>query len=331
VTEAILLLLYNLALTGIYAVAAACAYYFYTQKRDSGFVALCVMFCAYLFDNTIVFCTEAIPEFATLYDTLFLLAPSVKTIYFVTLMASMVYALQKGLNALSMKSLLVILGVYTAILISAPMIPENNWKVFIYYLPTQLLMIGLALWGLGRLKKLPDLCALSSFSFARRTLLFLLICAIFILAEDTIVIFYFDIFAAAGLKINNRNVSENILFLGLAFCLIRETVKQLSLDSPRSLSEALPNTLFAEKSPAKLFCIAYGLTDRESEIFQRLLDGKSQQEISDELFIALGTVKTHIHNVYQKTDAANRSRLIEQFQTFRAQLASGAPDAENPS
>ena len=121
-TGSILLLLYNLLLTCVFTLAVACAYYFYTRKHDSVFIALEVLFCAYIFDNTIVFCTEAIPEFATLYDTLFLLAPSVKTIYFVTLMGSLLYAFQKALHILAAKTYLFLIGIYAAILISAPMI-----------------------------------------------------------------------------------------------------------------------------------------------------------------------------------------------------------------
>lgn len=328
VTNSILLLLYNLFLTGIYAIAAACAYYFYTQKRDSLFLASGILFCAYLFDNTIVCCTELIPEFASLYDKLFLLTPSVKTIYFVTLIGSMLYIFQKALDILSLKTSVILIGLYAAALISAPMIPENNWKVFIYYLPTQLMMAGLALWGLHRLKKHPDDYQAPYHVLTRKLLILLLLFTACILVEDSIVIFFFDVFAAVGLKINNRNVSENIMFLCFSFCLIRETYKHLSVFS-KNLSGTLQISLYPERSPVKLFCMTYGLTDREVEIFERLLDGKSQQEISDELIIALGTVKTHIHNVYQKTGAANRSQLIDQFQSFTEHTVSGPPSPDN--
>jgi len=36
-----------------------------------------------------------------------------------------------------------------------------------------------------------------------------------------------------------------------------------------------------------------------------VLDGKRQQEISQMLVIALGTVKTHTHNIYSQAGAAN--------------------------
>ena len=328
-TESILLLLYNLLLTGIYAVSGVSAYYFYIQKRDPVFVALGGLFCAYIFDNTIVCCTELIPEFASLYDQLFLLTPSVKTIYFLTLISCMFYVVQRALKLQSLKALLIPICIYAAILISAPMIPENNWKVFIYYLPTQMMMVGLAVWGLRRLKKNPDLFQPDHAKSMRKVLLFLLLLAVCILIEDTIVIFFFDVFAAVGLKINNRNVSGNILFLGFAFCLIRMAVKHLTVASQKPSVSQQMSMYTAGKTPSKLFCMTYGLTDRECEIVQRLLDGRSQQEISDELIIALGTVKTHIHNVYQKTGSANRGQLIELYQSFIEQAASGNLSTED--
>jgi len=315
VTEAIILLLYNLFLTAIFAIAGICAYYFYVQKKDSLYIALGVMYCAYIFDNTIVGCTELIPEFATLYDTLFLLAPSVKTIYFIVLVGCLLYAFQKSMNVLSMLSILIPMGLYSIILISAPMIPENNWMVFIYYLPTQLMMIAIALWGLYRIKKYPDHHSKDIISVTSKMMVVLMLFGIVILVEDTIVIFSFDVFAAVGLKINNRNVTENILFLVFALYIIRKAkddLKNYLQDANKFHSSAMQDS----PSPLKQFCNAYALTDRESEILEYLLNGKSQQEISDELIIALGTVKTHTHNVYQKTNAANRAQLIHMYKSF---------------
>jgi len=41
--------------------------------------------------------------------------------------------------------------------------------------------------------------------------------------------------------------------------------------------------------------------------------GKSNQEIADELFLAVDTVKTHIHNILVKTEQQNRTTLILHF------------------
>jgi len=153
-------------------------------------------------------------------------------------------------------------------------------------------------------------------------------CGLLVLAEDTIVIFSFDMFSAVGLKINNRNFSENLLFFGLAAVLIWNAVRYLARlpeDCKEDFTALIPTP---KDSVARRFCLQHGLTDRECEIFEQLLNGKSQQEISEDLIIALGTVKTHIHNIYQKTGAGNRNQLTAQFQNFSRQTETDSTDSE---
>ena len=58
---------------------------------------------------------------------------------------------------------------------------------------------------------------------------------------------------------------------------------------------------------------AYKLSNREAEVMRLVVLGKSNQEIADELFLAVGTVKTHIHNILVKTEQQNRTTLILHF------------------
>ena len=57
----------------------------------------------------------------------------------------------------------------------------------------------------------------------------------------------------------------------------------------------------------------YKLSNREAEVMRLVVLGKSNQEIADELFLAVGTVKTHIHNILVKTEQQNRTTLILHF------------------
>jgi len=58
------------------------------------------------------------------------------------------------------------------------------------------------------------------------------------------------------------------------------------------------------------FLTRYGITDREREIILKVMQGKSNSEIAGELFITLGTVKTHLHNVYRKLEVDSRYDLL---------------------
>lgn len=52
------------------------------------------------------------------------------------------------------------------------------------------------------------------------------------------------------------------------------------------------------------------LTSREMEILMLMTEGKTNQEIADELFIALKTVKTHVSNILSKLAVQDRTQAV---------------------
>lgn len=53
------------------------------------------------------------------------------------------------------------------------------------------------------------------------------------------------------------------------------------------------------------------ITNREQEIIQLMAIGKSNREISETLFISIGTTKWHINNIYSKLEVKKRFHAIE--------------------
>ncbi|GAA0484173.1 response regulator transcription factor [Alkalibacterium sp. s-m-22] len=51
------------------------------------------------------------------------------------------------------------------------------------------------------------------------------------------------------------------------------------------------------------------LTNRENEVVQLISKGYTNQEIADELFITLKTVKTHVSNILSKLDVEDRTQV----------------------
>ena len=51
------------------------------------------------------------------------------------------------------------------------------------------------------------------------------------------------------------------------------------------------------------------LTDREREIMRRVSEGLSNKEIARRLNISQGTIKVHLHHIYQKLEINNRTVL----------------------
>jgi DNA-binding CsgD family transcriptional regulator len=76
----------------------------------------------------------------------------------------------------------------------------------------------------------------------------------------------------------------------------------------RPLIERLTERLdwLATQPPARQ---AYpdGLTEREVEVLILVAQGKSNREIADDLFISTRTVSTHVTNILNKTNTANRT------------------------
>lgn len=54
----------------------------------------------------------------------------------------------------------------------------------------------------------------------------------------------------------------------------------------------------------------YNLTKREREIAEMLIKGHSYSEISESLFISMPTVKSHVTNIYKKTEVSNKMQLF---------------------
>lgn len=54
----------------------------------------------------------------------------------------------------------------------------------------------------------------------------------------------------------------------------------------------------------------YDLTSREKEILEQLVAGLSYKKISEELFISVDTVRSHIKNTYQKLQVHSKSEAV---------------------
>ncbi len=52
-----------------------------------------------------------------------------------------------------------------------------------------------------------------------------------------------------------------------------------------------------------------GLTSREKEVLLLIAEGKSNKDISEELFISIKTVKTHVSNLLMKCELEDRTQL----------------------
>jgi len=62
--------------------------------------------------------------------------------------------------------------------------------------------------------------------------------------------------------------------------------------------------------------LKYGISNREKEIIREICKGKTNQQIADDLFISLQTVKDHTYHIFKKVDVKNRVQLSKIFNQF---------------
>lgn len=66
------------------------------------------------------------------------------------------------------------------------------------------------------------------------------------------------------------------------------------------------------------FSVDSNLSIREIEVLELLLKGRNTQYISETLFIANGTAKTHVYNIYRKIGVHTKMELLDEFDRFRS-------------
>ena len=59
------------------------------------------------------------------------------------------------------------------------------------------------------------------------------------------------------------------------------------------------------------------LSKRECQVLELLSSGSSNAQIADQLGITQSTAKTHLRNIYSKTDCHNRTNLAIDYLTSK--------------
>ena len=200
------------------------------------------------------------------------------------------------------------------------------------------LYIGLALWGVTFI----------IFAFTGQTALsFVILCTFMLFACGIFDIFWWSVMASnfdsvhnpssllgLGLSINVLGVwvgglignflmsigvdKQELSLMGILVVLISLLII-LPLNNRLSnfieYSEFLVKLHFMNGKKIKTFNeeVQETLSKREFEVYNLLIMGKSDNQISEELCITKNTIKTHNRNIYKKLKVANRIELIEKI------------------
>jgi DNA-binding CsgD family transcriptional regulator len=99
-----------------------------------------------------------------------------------------------------------------------------------------------------------------------------------------------------------------LLNLGIFYLYIRQLIITDAQHLTIAVSDAEP-VWTPENGLSANFCRRYELTDREKDIVEVMMRGKSNKEIAGTVLISVRTVGAYLQNVYKKTGATNRFAL----------------------
>ncbi len=93
------------------------------------------------------------------------------------------------------------------------------------------------------------------------------------------------------------------IFNALPFIWLRYYFKEYHINLKKNAPLSIDETIILKNN----------ISEREKEIIALILEGKSNKEIEEKLFISAHTVKNHIYHIYQKLGINSRYQLIKRF------------------
>lgn len=315
--------LYSLVLIISFTIAIAFSYCRFQLRRDTKSIALMGLFIVYVFDIIVIYMTEQLPGFASWYDTTFLSVPTIKTIVYLA-SAACLFLLWNSLFhkpfAPWQGIVLIVMGLWYMFI---PMLENGAFKVWLYYIVYQvftLLLSGSVLY-FGK----------NNADINRKMKILMILTVVFsvlISLEDAAVIFHMDSFHVGRIDIQDRNYCEDILRLCYTAATIHVFLNEMKVtiaqrNEQPNLTQSTPPEPAGFAQHAKdykrlKYVQTIALTEREREVFHLLIQDKNNNEICEELCISIGTVKAHVHNIFQKANVATRRELIGQYEMFFA-------------
>lgn len=313
--------LYNIGLIILYTIASMGFVLLYIKSHKQIHFVLALLFFLFLSDNTIVYMAEFLHSFSDFYSK----SLADGSIYKMILLSAI------GLCYLFVKCSIVktekpskidcmVYGVYVLEMLIMPKMTFFPGNIWMFYAGESFLVVYLCLTSLHQLKNSEDDEIKKRYYRFKYFLIIVPILSMLVVIEDAIVLFGVEALIAMSSRIRQRNVFEDILsifYAGFACYIFMQVVTEVARKKEIPL-ETAPQEAVPKLVPyhpigeinLKTFSEEYNLTKREQQVLKLLLEDKTNQEMQDILVIALGTVKNHIHNIYQKTNVSKRSQLL---------------------
>ena len=315
-----LMFFYTLAILVICIVTAVLSLAAYASSRRRFFIYGSGVFICYAIEMTVIFffvCTLQNQSFpANKYNSITM--PVLRTFVATASQAFIWLIAMDLLDKHSKKQFVIPVATFLLsellIIVAVPYGPIHQW---LYYTMRQVFLVFVGLYIFWTARKSTQVELKARVNNQQKHLIIGAILVGCIVAEDFYNILVVPMSLAPSwlqLYLSERNFSENVFACYFAILLIIYSYHVLSIrmqEAPEEKNVSDLDRHIEEQMP--FYRNAYKLSNRETEVMRLVVLGKSNQEIADELFLAVGTVKTHIHNILVKTEQQNRTTLILHF------------------
>ena len=319
--------IYNVFLIILYSVVLTLSGFYYLKTKNNCYFAISILFSLYLFDNVVIYMTEFIKTFSISYNKLFIAVPTYKTLIIISILAVYIALNTMFFNLKNSKIWYFALGLLTIFLFIIPVMQRTAFKSWLFFVPGDLFFVLFNSYLLIVSKNNKVIERKGIFIHVNKLLTYTLFMSCLVFVEDSFVIFNIDVYSDTILNITNRNFSEDILRISQSLILIPYLLNLFFAESRQkeaadtAVSDNDNDSALKDKTNENehdyyifhLFCSTYLFTVREQEVFKHLLEDKNNKLISESLYISIGTVKTHVHNIFIKTDVSNRRELLQLY------------------
>ena len=311
--------IYTLAFIVVCVTAAAVCVSAYLVSHRRPYIFAVGMFLCYLVDLAFIFQSEYLAQNLAFDSARYygIELPFLKLLVAAGFLQFLWLVVCDYLNAhnrwLAHVPVLVFIGATTAVLV---LISPGPLQQFCYYTMRQIFLAWVAAYCLYRWKHADGEVERMQIEHFRKGFIIFCVLIVCIVIEDALVILVLtpgSVSTNFPLYLSERNLCENLLLLLLAWLALQGSAKTLALrfEQPPQREDEPVQMVIENRLPA--YCKNHELSPREGEILNLLLLGKRNQDIADELTLALGTVKAHVHNILKKTAQPNREELKRDF------------------
>lgn len=309
---------YNVLVMAVYIFNCVCFFVLYKRQHDKCQMWIAAMFLLFCFDNLNLYMIEFLPNYGEYYKTVFVFAKYLESIVNSLIVFSyfMIFqSYQKWRPKAGMLAFWALVTAARVVVSEAPFDNEYKQALNLFTFVVDIWVFAYAVYvtkrqSKGIIPKAEERFGVPYMSFPFIVSCLVLYCGLKI--EKTAFMY------GAGTLIEGRFLFVE-LFGGFVsvlatYYIIAKVFPGSNEQRPLAESQLMPiNEEIVDK-----FFTAYSLSKREKEVGALILNGLSNGEISEKLYISEGTVKMHVHKILLKMDIDSRAKLNSKLNEYIA-------------